>query len=214
MNKAALTKFIIPGFMICLLGCATVPKEVVNLSYAIGDDLTAVHASYRTLVTSYFNGLKERVNNFIDNEWKPDYLKSFIKKGNLVKLATDPDPDKVLTGIGIWTEIAIKTIEDKRKSLTEPIDTNKQALLESVDKAFNQLYKANATVTAHLNSIRKVKDQEAQLLSSLHLQNLRTQIEQDLSGASEQVNTAIKAVSKAEKKIRSLTNSPHGGGNE
>src|SRR5437762_13851036 len=54
------------GFAACLSGCASIPRESVDLSYTLGQDLESVHQSYRDLITRYFEALRAQVNNAID----------------------------------------------------------------------------------------------------------------------------------------------------
>ncbi len=187
---------------IAAVGCASVPKESILLSQAIGDDLRAVHTSYSSLIRTHFASLRERSNTFLDTRWTPTYLSEFIQKGELVALATDPDPVDVLEGVGDWAEIAISEIESKRRELLDPIDQDERELLASVDDAFGRLVQANATVTAHLRSIRRVKDSEDQALQTLRLRELRDSVTVHLAGASARTAKIIEELEKASGEIR------------
>ena len=48
------------AFSMFFYGCATIPKETVELSYAIGQDLDAVHASYTNLIHKHFDNLRNQ----------------------------------------------------------------------------------------------------------------------------------------------------------
>ncbi|MCP4582661.1 MAG: hypothetical protein GY839_13710 [candidate division Zixibacteria bacterium] len=193
MNLRAnrLLKSIIVIITISLIGCASIPKEVVELSYTMGQDLNAVHLSYKGLIKTHFDGLRKQAEDFVENEWTPLYLKKFIEKGKLVDKAKDPDPTIVLIGVKLWAEEAISKIEQQRKKLIEPINDDESELNKSVDEVFAQLITANATITAHLNSIRKVKEVQDEALAALKLKDLRDKINNGLITASDKADEAI-----------------------
>lgn len=180
------------------IGCATVPKETVELSYALGQDIDAIHASYRNLIHEHFNNLRTEANSFITNQWKPAFLGGFIKKGNLVLLASNHDPTQAFEGVSAWVDIAIEMIENKKKELITPINNDEQSILTTVDDAFARIRRANETITAHLNSIRKVQEVQDSALKALNIRDLRDQINNQLIKASNNAAAAIDKVAKAD----------------
>jgi hypothetical protein len=197
-KRNILCQFLALLMVLNFLGCASVPKEVVELSYTVGQDLNAVHLSYRQLIQTHFDGLRKQATGFLDNKWTPIYIKNFIKKGKLVERANNSDPNMVLLGVRLWAEVAVKEIEKKKKELIDPIDKNEKKLLNSIDEAFAQLISANAAITAHLNSIRKVKEVQDEALQALKVKDLRDKINNGLIFASDKANEAIEKVKKAE----------------
>lgn len=177
--------------VLLLVACASVPKEVVELSYTVGQDLDAVHASYRALIHTHFDDLRSRVNTFLEDQWVPAFLSDFIERGQLVESARGNDPKAVLEDIGVWVESAMEEIEDKRRTLIAPIRTDEAVLMSSVDEAFDRLTRANAVITAHLNSLRKVQEVQDEALKALRLQDLREVIDQRLVAASDATQKAI-----------------------
>jgi len=192
---------ILIAFSMLFYGCATVPKETVELSYAIGQDLDAVHASYTNLIHQHFENLRNQTTDFLDKRWTPTYLGNFIKRGKLISLAQDPDPVKAFDGVSTWVEIALKAIEIKKKALISPINADEQNILRSVDDAFARITRANAAITAQLNSIRKVQEVQDDALKSLNIKDLRDQINSQLISASNKSVSAIEQLAKAEKII-------------
>jgi len=192
---------ILIAFSMLFYGCATVPKETVELSYAIGQDLDAVHASYTNLIHQHFENLRNQTTDFLEKRWTPTYLGNFIKRGKLISLAQDPDPVKAFDGVSTWAEIALKTIENKKKELISPINADEQNILQSVDDAFARITRANAAITAQLNSIRKVQEVQDDALKALNLKDLRDQINSQLISASNKSVSAIEQLAKSEKII-------------
>ncbi|MDQ1353731.1 MAG: hypothetical protein QG657_4038 [Acidobacteriota bacterium] len=74
---------IIIVMMLGFISCATVPREVVDLSHTLGQDLSAIQTSYRQLIETYFESLRKQAEDFIQSEWAPVYLKKFIEKSEL-----------------------------------------------------------------------------------------------------------------------------------
>lgn len=192
------------ALILLVSGCATVPKETVELSYAMGQDLNAIHSSYDELIHRHFDNLKNQTNDFLDKRWIPTYLGRFIKNGQLVVLAQDPDPQKAFEGVSAWVEIAIGAIETKRKELITPINNDEQMVLKSVDEAFARMGMANAAITAQLNSIRKVQEVQDNTLKALNVKDLRDEINKQLISASNKAKDAIDKVEKAEKIVKDV----------
>lgn len=179
-----------------LVACASVPKEVVELSYTVGQDLDAVHASYRTLIHTHFDDLRSRANTFLEDQWVPAFLADFVERGQLVESARGKDPKAVLEDVGIWVESAMGEIADKRRTLIEPIDKDEASLISAVDEAFDRMTRANAVITAHLNSLRKVQTVQDEALKAMGLQDLRETIDQRLVASSEGAQKAIDKLKK------------------
>jgi hypothetical protein len=187
------------AFSMLFYGCASIPKETVELSYAIGQDLDTIHASYTNLIHQYFENLRNQTNDFLEKKWTPTYLGNFIKKGKLISLAQDPDPVKAFDGVSAWVEIAITAIEKKKKDLIVPINDDEKNILKSVDDAFARIARGNAAITAQLNSIRKVQEVQDDALKALNVKDLRDLINNQLISASNKAASAIEQVAKAEK---------------
>ncbi len=191
-------RFIAIIMILGYLGCATVPREVVTLSDTVGKDLNAIHVSYKDLAKTYFDTLRKQVNDFVDNKWVPEYLKNFIQDTDLKNNITKFTSKQVLIYLQKWVAIATKEIKKKRDSLLEPIDQDERKLLAAVDEAFGQLNYANATITANLQSIKKVKDLEDKALSALHLKDLRDKMTDVMATSSKKLKEAIEVVKEAD----------------
>ena len=188
-----------------VVGCASVPKEVVQLSYTLGNDISAVHISYRELIHTHFEGLRTQTLDFLNNKWAPAYLKDFIQSGDLVKMASGTDPNAVLEDVQLWVEVAMEHIDAKKKELIDPINKDEQELLVSVDEAFSRIIQANATITAHLNSLREVQEVQDQALKALNVKDLRDKVNQGLIDASEKSQTTIKKMEETDKVLQDVS---------
>lgn len=202
--------------MMLLPACTTVPKEVVQMSYLVGEDIAALEQSYRALVAEHYKGLRAERERYLQNRWIPAYLADWIATGRLVELAQGRivwSPEKrafiapsitrasqeLLESVLAWSEAAIADIEDKRSSLAAPLDKEEKVLLASVEEAFTRIRQGNAAVTAHLNSIRRVQEVEGDFLKALGIKDLREQIIKTLANSSERARESLEAVQSADK---------------
>jgi hypothetical protein len=197
--------------------CASVPKEVVELSYRMGQDLEVVHSSYVTLIHQHFDSLKQARIDYVDNEWAPVFLKDFIARGRLVDMAKGtivmtggkfaaPDggrqESQLLDSVGAWARAATARIDRKKADLVDPLNAQETSLTADVNNAFDQLSRGNATITAHLNSLRKVQEVQDQALEALNLKNLRDTINARLVQASDLAAKGLDDVRKADKVVK------------
>lgn len=206
-------------FALTAAGCAHVPKEVVELSYRIGQDLESVHNSYVTLIHRHFDALKQARIDYVDNEWAPVFLKDFIARGRLVDIAkgtvvvsggafASPDAGRqatqLLDSVGIWARVATAQIAKKKSDLVDPLNKDETSLTSDVNNAFDQLTRGNATITAHLNSLRKVQEVQDEALQALNLKNLRDSINNRLVQVSDLAAKGLDEVRKADKVVKQV----------
>lgn len=189
-----LTIFLLLG----VVGCASVPKESVELSYTIGQDLEALHQSHKLLVQRYFTALRREVNKAIDTAFMPAYINSFVRKGKLIEHATNNRADLVEA----WARIAVETLDKERRQRLAPLNQAEQELLATVDQAFDRAVRANATVTAHLNSIREVDEVQNEVLEALNLKDLRDKINNELIKVSDKAAKISKDIDQATSELK------------
>jgi len=188
----------LPLSLAVVTGCASVPKESVELSYTIGQDLEALHQSYRTLIARYFDSLRQQVNDSVDRVFVPAYIGDFINSGRLIENAKAGRTDF----IEAWAGIAVETIDKEKATRLEPLNNAERDLLSSVNDAFDKAIRANATVTAHLNSIRKVENVQDEILESMKLKDIRDRINDALAGASQKANIIRADIERAAKALK------------
>lgn len=181
---------ILSGCVLVATACARVPREAVDLSYAVGRDLEQLHSGYRQTVRFSFDQMRRAGLSVIDNVWTPAYLRDFVQGGNLVDSARNGETEL----IEFWARTAIDAIDQKRAEFLDPLQSQEDALLTQIDAAFDRVIRANATVTAHLNSIREVQDLQDQVLETAGLSDLRDTINNAIVSASEFAATATQRI--------------------
>ena len=166
--------------LIVLSGCATVPKETVALSVAVGEYIQQLYSGYKSVVRLSFDQMRRNGLLVIDEVWTPAYLATFVREGELLEIAREEN----WADLEGWARAAIEDIEAKRREFVDEVDLRESALLDKIDEAFERTVSANAAVTAHLNSVLKVEGLQDQVLEAANLRDLRNQIASDIADAS------------------------------
>jgi len=217
MNRARLS------LLLCfavIAGCATVPKEVVELSYNLGNDLQGVRESYKTLVHEQFENFRVERLNYFENEWKPRLVKDWVDRGRLVDVASGKavwsrrdktfvspgtdGADDLLGSVNSWASAAVKKLDKKKQELLDPINQGEADMMASVDQVFDQLTRENSTITAHLNSLRKVQEVQDEIAADLKMKDARTRLSSLLDKASQDASGGLDAIRKADEAIQKV----------
>jgi hypothetical protein len=216
MVKKGLTVLLVVLFTVAVIGCTGVPKETVELSYIMGENLSSIKLSYIALINTHFDLLKRQRMEYLENEWVPQYIARWIEDGRLIDTAngktvwsTDANtfvaPERglerqgMLNTVNMWSNTAIQEIEKKRMDLIAPIEEQKKELLTVVEDAFDRLYRGNAAITAYLNSIRKIKEMQGEIVKALDLSSLQEEFAKRLQDVSKLADEGLEAVKKADK---------------
>ena len=175
-------------------GCSTVPKEAVELSNTVGRDLEEVHRAHHALAELYFDQIINKVNKFVDDNYRPAFIEKFADEFKLdekVEKILREDPEKLQPVMTRFMTIATERVEKKRKELLQPIDSQRREVLTNIDMAHRQIQAAQAIVAGHLASVRKVHDVQGEILSKVGLGDMRERIADRTSKVSDAVNDFV-----------------------
>tara|TARA_R110000787_G_scaffold36145_42_gene92551 strand:- start:253 stop:966 length:714 start_codon:yes stop_codon:yes gene_type:complete len=178
-----------------LAGCDTVPKESVELSNTVGRDLEEVHRAHRALAELHFKKIEDDINGFIDNTYRPEFIREFAKEFKLderIRTIVAADPVKLLPVLTGFVERAVDRVEKKRAELLGPIQVQKTTIIEEIDAAHRQIQAAQAVVTGHLASVMKVREVQNDLLAKAGLGGVREKIAMTTAEISNRVGDFIK----------------------
>lgn len=215
MKYLCLPLVILGLFMISGCVSATVPEEIVKLSYQMGEDMSTLHRSYEKLVRERFDDLRNKRRQYLEQQWKPRFIDNWVEIGRLEDVANgkvvwsfdkkqfiSPTPSKAdiqrLNTLEEWTSQAIRKIQEKEQELIKPLDNQENELLGDIRKAFDRLMKANAQITAHLNSIREVQEVQDEFLEALNIKDLRNRIDSKLVELSLKAEDGLAKIKKAD----------------
>lgn len=199
-----------------LVGCISIPKETVTLSETIEKDIAELQRSHIKMVNIHFNDLKEKVNVFVDDVYAP-FIINYVLKGELqayqageisiyksIMDAGESDDkevtSKALQEMNDFVQAARAEIEKKRMELLQPIQEQEREITEAVNTSYYNALQANATLTAYLRSVQKVKDSQRRAISVLGLKGVDTKITNTLVNTSDQLSSLLEEAKKVDQK--------------
>lgn len=175
-------------FLLLMTSCASIPKETVTLSKTIGADLQILHDSHRNMVQLYYSRMKNNISTFIDDVYSPFVIHHVLeseldkyKKGessiygiieNAGKKGGKSETEEALNIMLEFHEAANQQITAKRIELLSPLLNQEREILIAIDQSYQNTIYANATLTAYLISVRKVKESQSGALSIIGLNGL------------------------------------------
>jgi len=201
--------------IIVLGGCATVPQETIELSYVMEENIAALKTSYIALVNTHFDLLEKVRIDYLESEWIPKFIEEWVNDGRLIDIASgkviwsDERSDFIQPGRGMemqglltsttsWAIAAIEIIEEKRAELINPLEDQRKELLFMIEEGFDRLLRGNIAITAHLNSIRKIKEFQNKTFETLKLGDLQKEIDRRLHDISKYADQGLDAIRKAD----------------
>ena len=203
------------GLIAQILGCAQVPKESVELSVTVGRDLAEVHRAHRELTTRYFGRMKKDINEFIDEIYRPYMIQNTMADFKLLERIQSAvekgDEVRAFNIMKLFVSLLSEQIENYRRELLKNVSKQESEVLLVIDDSYQKIQNANAIVTGHLASIRKVHDAQAELLSRVKLEGLREEVASKTVTFSDKIsNIVVKArkvdqtIDKAEKRMKAI----------
>lgn len=136
--------------VIASAGCASVPKESVELSQTLGKGIQESRRSEMNLVNKFFEMKRSQVDQWVESEYLPEYVKNVKIK---LKEAGRPETLDDVQWKGI-----MRIIIDERDQKQADLDKTRLYLVGRIDKHYADLIQANAGITSLLQSMVDVKE--------------------------------------------------------
>ena len=194
-------------FSLLISSCVSIPKETVELSKALGQDLKILHTSHRNVVSIYYQKIKDNINIFIKDVYTPYIINYVLKKelnsykngqesifkamNDAAKNSNVTATEKVTKDLQGFLSAANRQIKKKTNELMTPILTQETELLLKIDQSYQNAMYANSSITAYLSSIRKVKATQQEALSMIGVKGIDSLVTSKLLKLSEGVKEAI-----------------------
>lgn len=215
-------------FVSCLASCAQLPPSSVTLSNSIGTDIAAMESAHKDLVNYYFDSQKQRVNDFIDNTYRPNLLKRVIEQDverfknpaqkntslfNAIQKAFIPSElekaqANALAGMKIFYTKIDEQVETKRSGMITPLNTQQQQLLSSLNANYANITNKNSVITALLSSIVDVQETQQELLRDAGVdKDLRSAVGASLSKLGDEVTKLQSQVDSGSAKVEDIEQS-------
>lgn len=183
-------------------GCARVPAESVELSVTVGRDLAELRQAHRALAVRYFDRMRGDVETFVTDVYRPYIVRSTMAELHLVdSIRAAASGNSALDAVDlmeIYVDETMQQIAAFRDSLMAPIDRQQAHLLGSIDTTFQRLQNANAIVTGHLASVRKVRDAQDEFLRGVGASGLTERIGGNLATLSDNLAGTLQRARRAE----------------
>lgn len=193
---------------IILVSCVSVPRESVTLSRVLGNDLIALHNSHRELTTMYFRNIKNDINVFVDEVYAPFVIHYVLKVEferyktgetslfssveNAARIEGIAETEEALNSMLEFQHAANTQIQSMRNELLDPVLKQEMQVIDGINKSYEQAIRANLAITGYLESVRKVKESQQEVLAMAGLQGTDSLITGNLLRVSELVKTAVK----------------------
>jgi len=209
----------IPALVFAILlsvSCVQIPQQSIDLSEKMGQDIKTIYSSHTNLVNLYFNSIEGEINTFVDDVYAPYQIGLLIKAdatdvhdglddtlaGALRDAPDSPEAaNRALQNMESFVKYIRSDIENYRSELLTPIRKQRMEIISSLEKSYMNLISANESITAHLSSIKKVKDTQGELLEQIGLEaNLNEQIGQKIADFSGKISSIISQAEKIDEK--------------
>ena len=190
-----------------LTACASIPRETIILSQALGHDLQALHESHRNCMEVYYRNIKGSINSFIDDVYAPfiihntlnKELENYKKGGSSFYKAIESagqkgakkDSDDVLNSMFDFLAGTRDQIEKKRNEYLFPVLKQENELILSVDQAYEKAIQANSSITASLLSANKAKENQLVSLPGIGITGADTLTTNSLVRLSQWLEVAV-----------------------
>ncbi len=202
--------------VLLVVSCVQIPRQSIELSAKMGQDIKAIYNAHTNLVNLYFNSLEGEINHFVDNVYAPYQIGLLIKADvddlhdglddTLAGALRDaPDSQEAakmaLENMESFISYLRSDIENYRTELLMPVRQQRMEIVSGLDKSYLNLISANESITSHLSSIKKVKDTQNELLEQIGLEaNFNEQMGQKIAEFSGKVSGIISQAEKIDQK--------------
>jgi hypothetical protein len=202
-------QFLYAIFFILICGCAQLPPDTVKLSNSIRTDIKTMSDAHLAFVNYYFDNAEKQVNNFVENYYKPTYIRNEIKLDKQdaenpenqqfsviymlpIAFKDDADPkaqDYTLQLMGNFIKGIYDQVEKYKTSLLAPLKSQRKKLIADLNSHYAIIQNKNATITAMLSSVVEVHESQKELLKMFDVDpNLRQKVGNKLADISTTIN--------------------------
>lgn len=144
---------------ISISACASIPASTATLTQEVISESNAMHRLNIALVNKLFEERKDKVDDFINNQYIPKYVANF--------------QSKIPAGVDVSAELpnilksVMPVISRKRDSLHNLLDAQKQQMITSLNDSYSDYQQASATLQNLISSAVQLKQSEANTLAQI-----------------------------------------------
>ena len=147
------------GIFIGVVSCASIPASTATLSQEVISEAGSMHQLNIALVNQLFDERKDKVNDFINNQYIPKFVTNFEAK---IPAGTD-----IATELPNILKSVMPVISRKRDSLQGLLDTQRTQVITSLNESYSNYQQASSTLQNLISSAVKLKQSEANTLAQI-----------------------------------------------
>ncbi|MDR5884772.1 hypothetical protein [Vreelandella janggokensis] len=148
--------------LFALTGCASIPPEAPELSAELGKRISAIENSNITLLNRFFDQKRRGVDQFIENEWIPEFANQFFSNQTIADawdtIVSENDKKQRLLFLVKTGPKLQKKINEKRLELIQPLDDLERRIEGRIREEYTQARAMNSSITSFLLSASKVTE--------------------------------------------------------
>jgi hypothetical protein len=156
--------------IVSVMGCATVPKESVDLSIELTKMIRSAEASHLATLQLFLDERKQRADDFLKNTWTPKFMQNAMRDSHILDTLkaqhTDVQREVVMKE---FSEDAASVISERRASMMGAIDQIGEMLEDSIRAHYEDMLTVNQALTAHIRSVADVNATQTMILDALKI---------------------------------------------
>ena len=158
-----------------MLACVSIPPEAPQLSTQLGNRIAAIEESNLTLLHRYFDRKKQDVDQFIQNEWVPEFANQFFSDPAIARVwnqvvASGNSEDRLKFILKTSPKLQ-QRINQKRLELIQPLEILEQRIETKLTADYAQAKAINNSITGFLLSASKVVENRDRYLEMAGVSN-------------------------------------------
>ncbi len=170
MKNKILNYSIVTVIILYCCGCATVPKESVDLSIELTKMIRSAEKSHLGMLDLFIAERKQRANEYIDSSWTPDFMYDFVNNTHILDTLKYLNSDKQkLYHLKEFSEAAANRISNRRTTMIEAIHKIDNMLRERIEQHYSNMLIVNQTLTAHLQAAVDVDETRRRIMESINI---------------------------------------------
>ena len=185
---------VVIGFLTCTVfsACATIPKESADLSIELGKRISAIETAHLTLLSKYFDEKRNRIDEFIEKEWVPEFAAQFFSNQQISNMweqivRSGNTDDRLEFIVTLGPKLQAK-INSKRLDLIKPLDEAEQMIKQQLSDNYDQARAINNNVTSFLVSAVKVNENQNRYMEMIGVKDKK------MAEVLDQVDSAVETL--------------------
>ncbi len=147
------------GIFIGIVSCASIPASTATLSQEVIMEANEMHQLNIALINKLFDERKDKVDDFINNQYIPAFTKNFQ-----AKIPAGTDVSAELPNI---LKSVMPVINKKRDSFHNVLDAQRQNMITSLNSTYADYQQASAALQNLISSAVKLKQSESNTLAQI-----------------------------------------------